>query len=114
MAREVSQATKDWALGAASRLAALGFAVIDAEELDRLKAVDAKHGWKERPPSPNASPGGGPHKFEPGKKHFFVCTICAYGPGAEWHVSRSQDGTSGTNDQSREAIKNLTQGEGTP
>jgi hypothetical protein len=26
----------------------------------------------------------------------------------------SQDGTSGANDQSREAIKNLTQGEGTP
>jgi hypothetical protein len=39
-----------------------------------------------------------------------------------WHSIRetsvaqihSQDGTSGANDQSREAIKNLTQGEGTP
>lgn len=48
---------------------------IDADELARLRAVDAKHGWKERPPSPPIL-----HDFSPHPKWPWFCGQCGYAP----------------------------------
>ena len=51
-----------------------GFALVEAVELARLRAVDAKHGWKERAPIIQT------HRFNPHKKHPWYCAECGYGP----------------------------------
>lgn len=48
---------------------------VDAEELARLRQVDAAYGWRMRPPAEPRT-----HVFKPHAKWPWVCDDCGYGP----------------------------------
>lgn len=52
-----------------------GFSLIADNELTRLREIDAKHGWKERPP-----PAPSVHHFKPNRKWPWFCELCGYAP----------------------------------
>lgn len=49
-----------------------GYVMVDAEELKRLRALDAKYGWTERPPPDTR------HKYVPNRKYPWFCGKCGY------------------------------------
>jgi len=51
-----------------------GYTLVRSDELERLRAIDAKHGWRDRPPPDSR------HRFVPDKKYPWFCGQCGYAP----------------------------------
>ena len=49
-----------------------GYVSIEAAELERLRAIDQKYGWRERPPPDHR------HPYKPHRKYPWFCDSCGY------------------------------------